>query len=110
MALLSPSLFLLFKQEVGGSSFCNHLFKHLASKHFQRFEDWDFQFKIVQMFLVNVDQVTLYEYSRTQIGKLKANSIFGQWKTSYIFNPILKKMKVDLNFFGNKRHHQCLLK
>ena len=47
---------------------------------------------IFQYLSVNVDQVTLQEYSRTQIGRRP--QLFGKWKMTSIF----WKMEDDLNF------------
>jgi hypothetical protein len=57
---------------------------------------------IFQHFSVNIDQVTLKEYSRIQIGRWP--QFFGKWETTSIFG----KMEDDLHFWQNGRLPQYL--
>ena len=53
-----------------------------------------------QHFSVNLDQDTLQEYSRTQIGRRP--QLFGTWKTT----SIIWEMEDDLNSLKNGRQNQ----
>ena len=59
---------------------------------------------IFQHFSVNLDQETLQEYSRTQIGRRP--QLFGTWKTT----SIIWEMEDDLNSLKNGRRNQCFWK
>ena len=56
---------------------------------------------IFQHLSVNLYQVTLQEYSRTQIGRRP--QLFGKWKTT----SIIWKMEDDLNSLENGQRPQC---
>ena len=68
---------------------------------------------------VNVNQVTLYENSGTQVGRghqffgrWKTTSFFGKWKTTYIFfywktTYIFWKMEDNLNFLTMEDELNC---
>ena len=56
---------------------------------------------IFQHFSVNLDQETLQEYSRTQIGR--RSQFLGKWKTT----SIIWKMEDDLNSLENGQRPQC---
>ena len=53
---------------------------------------------------MNLDQETLQEYSRTQIGRRP--QLFGTWKTT----SIIWEMEDDLNSLKNGRQNQCFWK